>query len=466
MSEPTTPSSPSEPGSATPSSGHLNRVLGLPELIFFGLAYMVPLTVFTTYGVVTDGTEGHLPGAYVITLATMIFTALSYGAMVRIHPVAGSAYSYTQRSFGGSVGFAAGWALLLDYIFLPMINFLVIGIFVNALWPAVPAWVWVVASIAVVTALNVLGIKMVTRFNYALIVFQVVFIVVFVALAIRHITGDAGTPSIGSVFFGNAQMGLLFSGAAILCLSFLGFDAISTLSEETRDPRRLIPRAILLVTVIGGGLFIVVSLVASLSFPDYVNFTDVDSAANDVMVRVGGTALETFFTAAYVAGCFASALASQASVGRILYAMGRDATLPKQIFGRINARFATPANAIVIVGAVSLVALTISLSTAAEMVSFGALVAFSMVNLSVIKIYLIEQRRRSVTDLVRFGVLPLIGFGLTMWLWTSLSATAITVGLVWLAVGVTYLIFLTRGFRRPAPTLDMREESVPAADPV
>lgn len=419
---------------------------------------MVPLTVFTTFGVVTDSTQGHLPGAYVITLVAMLFTAYSYGRMVVAHPVAGSAYSYAQRAFGGSVGFAAGWALLLDYVFLPMINFLVIGIFLNALWPAVPPWFVVVLSIALVTMLNVLGIKMVTKFNLALVAFQLVFIVVFMVTAIRHI-GAAGAPSLGSVFFSNAELSTLFAGAAVLCLSFLGFDAISTLSEEARDPKRSIPRAILLVTFLGGLLFIIVSAVAAFAFPDFQNFTSIDAAANDVMLRVGGTFLESFFTAAYVAGCFASAMTAQASVGRILFAMGRDGALPRAVFARISQRFHTPVNAILVVGFVSLVALFISLGTAAAMVSFGALVAFSVVNLAVIKTYLIDEHRRTPIDLVRYGVIPVVGFALTIWLWTSLSATALTVGLTWLATGLVYLGFLTGGFRRPAPTLDMREEA-------
>src|ERR671914_542070 len=159
-------------------TGRLHRVLGMPELILFGLAYMVPLTVFTTYGVVTDLTAGHLPGAYVLTLAAMLFTAYSYGRMVVAHPYAGSAYTYTQKAFGGHVGFATGWALMLDYIFLPMINYLVIGIFINAAWPAVPNWVWVVLAIVLVTGLNVVGIKLVARMNLVLVGFQVVFIAV------------------------------------------------------------------------------------------------------------------------------------------------------------------------------------------------------------------------------------------------------------------------------------------------
>ncbi|NNG37689.1 APC family permease [Flexivirga sp. ID2601S] len=443
----------------TPTT-RLQRVLGLPELVLFGLAYMVPLTVFTTYGVVTVQTGGHLPGAYVFTLAAMFFTAYSYGRMVQVHPVAGSAYSYTQKSFGGSVGFVTGWSLLLDYVFLPMLNYLVIGIFTHALLSGVPEWLAVLVSIALVTTLNVLGIKLVARMNFVLVAFQAVFIVVFLGLCMRWFAGH-DLPSVTAPFFsGDAKLSLVLGGSAVLCLSFLGFDAISTLSEETRDARTMIPRAIMLVTFAGGVLFIVVSYAAALVFPDFTSFTDQDAAANDVMIRLGGHVFETFFTSAYVAGCVASALAAQASVARILYAMGRDGTLPRRL-GRLHRRWGTPSNAVLLVGVVSLVALFISLPTAAAMVSFGALAAFSMVNLSVVKHYLIDRGLRSAGDLVRYGVVPLVGFALTVWLWTNLSGTALTVGLCWLAAGLAYLVFLTRGFRRPAPTLDLREDAHP-----
>jgi len=442
------------------ANARLHRVLGMPELILFGLAYMVPLTVFTTYGVVTDLTAGHLPGAYVLTLAAMLFTAYSYGRMVAAHPYAGSAYTYTQKAFGGHIGFATGWALMLDYMFLPMINYLVIGIFVNAAWPEVPNWVWVVLAIVLVTALNVVGIKLVARMNLVLVGFQVVFIAVFFAMAFRTMSSETGIPSLTSPFLGDANLSALLAGAAILCLSFLGFDAISTLSEEAHDARRTIPRAILLVTLIGGTTFIVVSYVGHLVFPDYTSFTNVDSAATDVMRRAGGAFLASFFTAAYVAGCFASAMASQASVSRILYAMGRDGVLPRRFLGRLHERFATPANATMLVGAVSFVALAITLELAAAVISFGALAAFSMVNLSVIKHYLIDQGERGARAVLRYGVIPLIGVGLTVWLWTSLSAITFQVGLAWLAIGLAYLVYLTRGFRRRPPVLDLAEADI------
>ncbi|HSX67338.1 APC family permease, partial [Nocardioides sp.] len=264
---------------------------------------------------------------------------------------------------------------------------------------------------------------------------------------------------------GDEDLSTLLAGAAILCLSFLGFDAISTLSEETRDAQRTLPRAILLVTLTGGVLFVGLALVSHLVFPDYTAFSSVDAAATDVMERAGGAFLVSFFTAASVAGAFASAMASQASVARILFAMGRDGVLPRSVFGRLSPRFNTPVPAVLIVGALSLSALVVSLELAAAMISFGALVAFSMVNLAVIKHYLIDRRQRSATDLLRHGLVPAIGFGVTAWLWTSLTSLTFTVGLSWLGVGFVYLLVLTRGFTRKPPSMDAVTEAEPSTVP-
>jgi len=288
---------------AAPAGPRLKRSLGTPSLLLFGLAYMLPLAVFTTYGLVTETTGGHLAGAYLVTTIAMLFTAGSYASMVRAYPVAGSAYTYTQRTFGRHLGFLTGWTLLLDYLALPLLNYLVIGIYLNAAFPAVPAWVWVVASVVVVTLLNVIGITLVSSANLALVGVQIVFIIVFVATGLAYLGGGAKVPNLLDPFFsGNTTLGGIAAGAAILALAFLGFDAVSTLSEEAKDARKSIPRAIMLCTLIGGLLFIVTAYVAGLVFPDFRHFTDTDSAPLDVMTRIGGGALFTFFTAAYIAG--------------------------------------------------------------------------------------------------------------------------------------------------------------------
>ncbi|MBW8353042.1 MAG: APC family permease [Pseudomonas sp.] len=438
----------------------LRRILGLPALVFFGLVYMVPLTVFTTYGVVTQITGGRTAAAYVITLLAMIFTALSYSVMVRKYPIAGSAYSYASLSFGPGIGFLAGWSLLLDYLFLPMINYLVIGLFLNLAFPAVPAWVFVVATISLVTLLNIRGIGSVSSMSNLIVCAQMVFVVVFVALVIRQLAGaeslDLSAPWIGD----GSQSGLLplMAGAAVLCLSFLGFDAVSTLAEETRDPRRNIPRAIVITTLGAGLLFILLAMTSQLAFPGS-SFKDADSAASEVMLHAGGRFLEMFFTATYVAGAAGSALASQASVSRILFSMGRDGILPRRVFGTLSERYKTPVIAIVLVSLVSLLAVIIDLTTLASMISFGALVAFSVVNLAVIKSHLGQGQPRTGARLLQYGLLPLIGFGLIVWLWTSLSALTLGIGLAWFALGLAYLGVHTRGFRQPAPTVQFSEQA-------
>lgn len=438
----------------------LRRILGLPALVFFGLVYMVPLTVFTTYGVVTQLTGGRTAAAYVITLLAMIFTALSYSVMVKKYPIAGSAYSYASLSFGPGIGFLAGWSLLLDYLFLPMINYLVIGLFLNLAFPAVPAWVFVVATISLVTLLNIRGIGSVSSMSNLIVCAQMVFVVVFVALVVRQLAGaeslDLSAPWVGD----GSQDGLLplMAGAAVLCLSFLGFDAVSTLAEETRDPRRDIPRAIVITTLGAGLLFILLAMTSQLAFPGS-SFKDADSAASEVMLHAGGRFLEMFFTATYVAGAAGSALASQASVSRILFSMGRDGILPRRVFGTLSERYKTPVVAIVLVSLVSLLAVVIDLTTLASMISFGALVAFSVVNLAVIKSHLGQGQPRSTARLLQYGLLPLIGFALIAWLWTSLSALTLGIGLAWFALGLLYLGIHTRGFRQPAPTVQFSEQA-------
>ena len=190
MSSASSDSPAATPPPPLPGEGQLERVLGVPSLVLFGLVYMVPLTVFTTYGIVTELTGGRLAVAYLVTLAAMVFTARSYARMAAAYPVAGSTYAYTQKTFGPPIGFLAGWSLLLDYLFLPMLNYLLIGIYLNAAIPAVPAWVFILITIVIVTVLNIVGIVSVARANYFIIAMQAVFIVVFLVLAFVTLSGS------------------------------------------------------------------------------------------------------------------------------------------------------------------------------------------------------------------------------------------------------------------------------------
>jgi putrescine importer len=441
----------------------MKRVLTTPALIAFGLAYMVPLGIFTTYGEVTVASNGHLPIAYIITLAMIFFTALSYCRMANKLPIAGSAYSYVQRTFGGKVGFLVGWAQILDYLFLPILNYLVLGIYLNEAFPSIPAHVFVLASLLSVSFLNYLGIKLINSVNFTLIIVQMIFIGLFIFLTLTNInlTPEA---MIKPLQVNAGDFSGLMSGAAILCLAFLGFDAIATLAEESNDAQKSLPRAIIWTVLIAGCIFLVVSYCAHLAYPEWTNFIDnKDTASLDVVRRVGdrsqlgGNFMYNFFQAAYLTGVFASAMTAQTSVSRIFYAMGREGVLPKQIFYRIHPRFRTPYLSIIFVACFSLLSLVLELSLVVSMISFGALVAFTFVNLCVIKSYLSDIKTKTAAVLFKYGLLPSIGVLLSLWLWTSLDATAMIVGLVWLAIGFIYLIYLTRGFTKLLPSIDPNE---------
>mgnify|MGYP001576122500 CR=1 FL=1 len=431
----------------------LRRALGTPSLVLLGLVYMVPLTIFTTYGIVTEITGGRLPVAYALTLVAMLFTARSYGRMARAYPVAGSAYAYSRRAFGGPVGFLTGWALMMDYVLLPMINYLVIGIYLEAAFPGVPAWVFIIGSVALVTVLNWFGIIAVARANYVIIAAQAVFIVVFVVFAFVGISGSGSVDLLAPFVGDGSEPGFapLMSGAAILCLSFLGFDAVSTFAEEARESKVVVPRAIMHTTLIAGVLFIGLAYISYLVLPT-TTFANVDAAAVEVMTTAGGVFLSAFFTATYVAGSIGSALTSQAAVSRIIYSMGRDGVLPS-VLGRLSPRWKSPTVAIAITSAIGLLALVLDLGLVATLISFGALAAFSIVNLSVIKHYFIDEGERSGVDVLNNLILPGIGFITTIWLWTSLSGTTLIVGIVWVALGFLWLLYVTRGFSRPTPSM-------------
>jgi amino acid transporter len=431
----------------------LQRRLGLPGVVLFGLAYMAPLIVLGTFGIVATTTDGTVPSAYLLALVAMLFTAASYGKMAATHPVAGSAYTYVRKAVDARAGFLVGWAVLLDYFFLPMVIWLIGGAYLSAEFPGVPHWIWLITFIALTTILNVLGIKIAEKANFVLMAFQLLVIGFFVVLSVKQVlhVGDA-LASTQPFFHPGSTLGTISGGAALATYSFLGFDAVTTLTEETTEPRKTIPRAILLTALIGGGIFIVLAYFTQLAHPGS-SFTDESSAAFEIATTIGGNLFASFFLAGLVVAQFASGIAAQASASRLMFAMGRDGVLPR-VFGKLQPKFATPVFGIVLTGAVGLVALTLDVSTSTSFINFGAFTAFTFVNVSVLATWL---RDRSGKRVLTWVVAPLIGAVVDLWLLVNLDGIALIFGLVWLAIGVVVLAAITRGFRRPPPEMTFEE---------
>jgi putrescine importer len=449
--------------SGTRSSPTLVRALSLRSVVLFGLAYMTPLIVLGIFGVTASATGGASASAYALALIAMIFTALSYGKMAAAFPVAGSAYSYVRRTIDSRVGFLVGWAVLLDYLFLPMVIWLIGGSYLQAQFPAVPFWVWIVAFIAITTLLNVIGVQVADKANFLLMAFQLLVVVIFVALSIAHVVGLGGARALAdpAPFWNDtSSIAGIAGGAAIAAYSFLGFDAVTTLTEETIEPRKTIPRAILLVALIGGVVFIIVSYAAQLVRPGGVfDSPDAESSAAFYLARtIGDTLFSSIFLGGLVIAQFASGLAAQAGASRLMYAMGRDSVLPHRVFGYLHPRFRTPVLCIAVTALVGLIALTIDVATSTSFINFGAFTAFTMVNVSVVAYYVRRRTEGVALNPFTYVLLPVLGAVVDLYLLTKLDSTAIELGLGWLAVGVIYLAVLTRGFRKAPPEVQFSED--------
>ena len=435
----------------------LKKTLSLWQVVMMGLAYLTPMAVFDTFGIVTDITDGHVPSSYLIALIGVLFTALSYGKLVRRFPSAGSAYTYAQKAFNPYIGFMVGWSSLLDYLFMPMINALLAKIYLTALFPNVEPWIFIFGFVSLMTFMNLRGINVVANLNSMIVTLQIAIIVVFISLVAYGVYQGEGLGTVASTkpfFSENAHLLPMLTGATILCFSFLGFDGISSLSEETPNAERVVPKAIFLTALIGGVIFISVSYFLQLYFPDISRFHDPDAVLPEIALYVGGKLFQSVVLCLTTVAVLASGMASHAGVSRLLYVMGRDAVLPEKVFGFVHSKWHTPAINVLLVGAIALSAVSFDLVTATALVNFGALVAFTFVNLAVVaQFYIREKRNKTMKETVQYLILPLLGAMTVGVLWMNLEESSLVLGLTWALVGVVYMAVLPRRFRQPLPQM-------------
>ena len=435
----------------------LRKTLTLVQVVMMGLAYLQPMTIFDTFGIVSGLTDGHVATAYIFALIAVLFTAVSYGKLVQRFPSAGSAYTYAQKAISPHVGFMVGWSSLLDYLFMPMINILLAKIYLEAIFPGVPSWIFVVALVGMMTAFNLRGIKVVANLNSIIVVVQVAIMVVFLGLLVRGVYMGEGMGTLATTkpfFSENAHVVPMITGATILCFSFLGFDGISSLSEETPNAGKVIPKAIFLTALIGGIIFVVVSYFLQLYFPDISRFKDPDASQPEIMLYVAGKFFQSVILCFSCVTVLASGMAAHAGVSRLLYVMGRDGVFPEKLFGYVHPKWRPPTFNVLLVGAVAMSAVTFDLVTATALINFGALVAFTFVNLSVIsQFYIREKRNCTLKDHINYLVLPVIGALTVGALWLNLESSSMTLGLVWGAIGFGYLAFITNAFRKQPPQM-------------
>jgi len=444
--------------SPTPAP-QLKRCLSRADLTIYGLAILTPTAVYPVFGVIQQASNGHTALSYLAAMAAMLFTAVSYGRMATAFPVAGSTYSYSTRGLHPIAGFLAGWGILLDYVLVPLLSTIFVSLTAERLVPQVPYAAWALLFSLSVTLTNARGMEATRQSNKVMLAIMVTAAAWFGLAAAVYVTrlhGADGLLNARGIFRPEdfSPAAVMF-GASIATLSYLGFDAVSTLAEDARDPRRDIGFATVLVCVLQTLICVGIAYLAVLVWPAEKPFPNVETAILDISRLAGGAALFGFTSLVLLVAGVASSLASQAGASRLLYGMGRDGVLPRTIFAHLDPKFATPVRSIWMMGVLSFVgALFIGFQQIVELVNFGAFTGFVLVNLSVIGHYYVRQRERSGARLFTNLLFPLAGALVCAVVWFSLSRDAKVTGFCWLAIGLLYLIWLTRGFSKPAASIE------------
>jgi len=444
----------------------LNRTLGLWNLIIIGMVIIQPTAPMGIYGVISNTANGHVVTTILIAMVAMLFTAISYGRMARVYPSAGSAYTYVGQEMHSSLGYIVGWGMVMDYLINPLICTAFCAKAAMNIVPGLSFYIWILFFAAFFTWLNLRGIKTSAQLNEALCAGMVVVVLLFLAAVTRAVWGMHPDPGFFThPFYDPATFHLesIFAGTSVAVLTSIGFDAISTFSEEVKNPRRNIMLATVLVCLITGvlsGLEVYAAQLIWGSKP-FAN-ENVESAFAIVSGKAGGMVLFHIVNFTLLIANMGSGMGSQLAAGRLLYGMGRGNALPKSFFGAIEPKHRVPRNNIIAVGAFALVGAVLleffsdrlgggAYDIGAQCLNFGAFVAFMGVNAAAFIHHLRSEKSR---DLGAY-VVPLLGFVICGFIWYHLQHTALWLGAIWMAAGILYGAIRTRGFRSELVTFEV-----------
>jgi putrescine importer len=427
----------------------LKRVLGLSSLVLYGIILIQPTAPMPLFGAAVNLAHGHVVTTILIGMVGMLFTAISYGRMANAYPSAGSAYTYVSREIHPALGYFVGWGMIFDYVMNPIICVIWVSKAAMNLIPEIPFGIYAVAFTLLFTGMNLRGIESSSRTNSFIAAGLGVVIILFLGAAARYLFlhPPAGVADWTRPFYDpqTFSFSAVSAGASLAVLTYIGFDGISTLSEEVHNPRRNILLATVMVCIITGLLASLQVYAAQLVWPG-TTFPDQDTAFCYVAGKAGGQWLFHAVNLALLVATIGSGSGAHLGAGRLLYGMGRDNAIPKKFFGAVNPRTRVPSNNIILVGAITLAgAFLLTYPMGAQLLNFGALIAFMGVNASSFVRYFLRNEHKTFWHLI----VPVLGFSICLYLWFSLGFKAKIVGLSWLIAGVLYGAYRTSWFRKP-----------------
>lgn len=448
-----------------PPAPRLLRVLTLWDLLIYGIVIIQPTAPLPLFGVVHTFAKGHVATTLLIGMFAMMLTAISYGRMARTYPSAGSSYTFVSREINSHAGFLTGWCMVLDYTLNPTIGTIWCSKAAMNILP-LPFAVWAVFFASLFTAMNLRGIRASARTNTILTTVMAVVIAAFFFTAARYILGREGAGGLFSLqpFYDPKTFSwpLVSTGTSIAVLTYMGFDTIVTLSEEVENPRRNVLLAPVLLCFITGVLGCAEVYMAQLVLPDYWTYPGEETAFVSAAGRAGGWFMFHLVNITLLIATIGSSAGAQTGAVRILYAMGRDHVIPQGFFGHLHPKRRTPTYNALLTGAVALAgALTISYQSGVELLNFGAFIAFMGVNLAALTHYYLRTPSRTPKDLFFNLLPPLLGFLVCLYIWWSLRTSAKIAGACWLLVGLAFVAWKTRFFRRELILSDLSQEVEP-----
>ena len=440
----------------------LRRVLSLWDLILYGIVAVTPSAPVTVFGLALVMSKGHAVDTILIAMVAMVLTGFSYGRMAALYPAAGSAYTYVGRGLNPHLGFLAGWAMLLDYVVIPVFCVIYGSLAIQRLFPQVPFVVWSAFIAGAITYLNLRGIRSTARANQVLISLMMLVLLAFIFLAIRFITQQQGWSGLFTLrpFFNPStfHFSSLATATSFAALTYLGFDSVTTLAEDVHNPRRNVLLATVLVcafTGIFGGLLVYLGQIV---WPDYSSFRNIETAFMDVTRRVGGPVLFQAMAVLLVIANIGAGLTGQVGAARLLFGMGRDNVLPRRVFSYLDPKRNTPTLNIWLIGILAFVgAQFMGYELTAEILNFGAFLGFIGVNIACVwQFYVVEQSGHS-KNFFADALVPGLGALFCLMIWWGLAAPAKIAGSIWFAVGLTHSAIRTRGFQTRPVMIDFSE---------
>lgn len=431
----------------------LRRVLTVWDLIFYGIVAVTPSAPATVFGLAQLKSHGHAVVTILAAMVAMVLTAISYGRMAALYPSAGSAYTYVGRGLHPYLGFVSGWAMLLDYVVSPLFCVIYGTLSLQRAIPALPFPVGAALFAGGITYLNLRGIRSTARANQVLLVVMFVVLLSYITLAIRYIFFHDGFGGLFQIkpFYNAATFKVadIAGATSFAALTYLGFDAVTTLAEDVKNPRRNVMLAAVAVcafTGLFGGLLVYLGQIV---WPDYNTYPNIETAFIDVTRRVGGVVLFQAMAMVLVIANIGAGMTCQVGAARLLFGMGRDAVIPRRFFAHLHPVRNTPNHNIWLIGILAFAgAQVLSYELTAEILNFGAFLGFMGVNLAVIWQFWVRHAEGRKREFFADIVLPGFGFLFCTIIWLGLGAPAKIAGGIWFVIGLVVLATHTRGFRQ------------------